>query len=207
MMVAAAKPNRLVTLTVDPKLYTDPRGAYDRTRRTIPKLLNQLRKKYGEVECFRVLEVTKKGWPHYHLVMRSAYIPQADLQSRWQSLTGAIIVDVRAIKKSKDVYFYVVKYLAKQDHVPWTNRRVTWTRGFFPATDFTPGPGLNLRNEEFVGHTPPQAALYEYPGCTLQRYSRDCWIVVGIGRAPADLDPALNDRATRVNPKIVDDSF
>jgi len=195
MRVAAAKPNRLITLTVWPKLYDDPRQAYDLTRRAVPTLLRTLRKTYGPIECFRVLEVTKAGWPHYHLVARSEYIPQASIKTRWEELTGAMIVDVRQIKASKDVYWYVVKYLAKQDHVPWTTRRVTWTKGFFPADDFEPGPGLVLRSEKFVGHTPTQTAQWEYPGCTLERYSLDCWIVKGIGRVPPPVYESDEDQS------------
>lgn len=178
-LVTAAKPNRLITLTVDPKFYKDPRDAFDRTRKCVPKLIASLRKAYGDFECFRVLETTKKGWPHYHLVVRSAYIPHAVVRSLWTALTGAIIVDVRQIKRATDIYYYVVKYLAKQTAVPWTKRRVTWTRNFFAAQDFTPGPGLLLQGEAFKGHTPVQIAQWEFTGCTLERHSRDCWIVHG----------------------------
>lgn len=142
--VAAARPNRLLTLTVNPRKWEDPRAAFDGTRRKVPKFFRELRKKYGAIEYLRVLEATKKGWPHYHFVMRSGYMPQEHLSTIWNELTGAPIVDIRAIEKSSVVLGYVVKYLSKQDHVPWTDRRVTWSKGFFEETEEVPKQSLEL---------------------------------------------------------------
>jgi hypothetical protein len=177
--VAEAKPNRLITLTVNPAMHGSPREAFDDTRRAIPHLSQILRKAYGEFEFFRVLEVTKKGWPHYHLVTRSPYIPQQELSSLWNRLTGAPIVDVRLLKKHENAYWYVVKYLAKQDHVPWTDRRAAWTRKFFPTSDFEAGPSLEMFEQQFIGHHPAAHVSWDHEGCTLERYSDDCWIVRG----------------------------
>ncbi|MCH7687825.1 MAG: hypothetical protein IH899_14270, partial [Planctomycetes bacterium] len=163
--VSRAKPNRLITLTIATRLYTHPREAYDKTRRALPKLTTQLRKAHGEFEYFRVLEATKKGWPHYHLVTRCPYISQSELSHRWNKLTGAPIVDVRQIKKAAHVYRYVMKYLGKQLSVPWTDRRVSWTRNFFVADDFEKGPGLEMPAPEWseqspAGPAPPRRLGY-----------------------------------------------
>ena len=118
-----AEPNRLITLTISTSLWETPRQSYEATKSKVTQLAIRLRRKFGEFEYFKVLEVTKKGWPHYHLVVRSGYIPQPTISDIWQQLTGAHIVDVRAIKKTRDVYFYVVKYLAKQKYIPWNRFR------------------------------------------------------------------------------------
>lgn len=120
-LVADAQANRLITLTVNPARYDSPRAAYDHTRRRIPILSARLRRTYGEFEFFRILEVTKKGWPHYHLIARSPYIPQTELSQLWNELTGAPIVDVRKLDRRTNAYWYVTKYLAKQKYIPWTN--------------------------------------------------------------------------------------
>ena len=67
--VRAARPNRLLTLTVDPSLYVSPRHAWEETRKCVPILIRNLRKRFGEVEYLRVTEVTQNGWPHYHLLV------------------------------------------------------------------------------------------------------------------------------------------
>lgn len=190
--VTAAKPNRLITLTVNPATWENPRAAYDGTRRAIPKLCVRLRKMFGEFEFFRVLEVTKKGWPHYHLVTRSEYIPQADLSREWNRLTGAPIVDVRKMHKSIQAYWYVVKYLAKQEMIPWTNRRAAWTRKFFMQTDFKPSQSLHLMGQRFVGARADNHCRWVYTGCTLERYSDTCWIVRGRGLNPAQLPEGVD---------------
>lgn len=143
-MAKAAKPTKFITLTVDNKLYETPREAFDKTRRQVNKIAAKIRKLTGECEYMRVLEVTKKGWPHYHLVARCGFVKQADLSNWWAELTGAPIVDIRKIKRTEDVYFYVVKYLSKQAYIEWTTRRVTLSRHFIHANDETETPTLNL---------------------------------------------------------------
>lgn len=129
--VEAAEPNRLITLTVNPALYESPREAYDKTRRLLADFWKLIRKEVGPVEYFRVLEVHKSGMPHYHFVVRSKYIPQHLIKRVWSELSGASIVDVRQIKKQDNVVRYVMKYLAKQTYIEWTNRRVSWSKNFF----------------------------------------------------------------------------
>lgn len=177
--VTAAEPNRLITLTVNPKMHKTPREAFDQTRRMVAPLSAKVRRLFGEFEFFRILEVTKRGWPHYHLITRSEYIPQPELSRLWNEMTGAPIVDVRKLGKTVQAYWYVVKYLGKQDHVPWTDRRAAWTKKFFVDEEFTPGPGLGLMGQQFRGARPDNHARWMYPGCVLERYSADCWIVRG----------------------------
>lgn len=126
-----AKPERFITLTIDPKHWLNPREAYDGTRRKLSDFAKEVRKIRGSFEYLRVLEVTKKGWPHYHFLAKCPYIPQATLSKIWASLTGAVIVDVRRVENQSNVFRYVLKYLCKQTYVPWTNRRVSWSKNFF----------------------------------------------------------------------------
>src|SRR6266436_9544748 len=126
--VDEAKPTKFITLTINPKCYENPREAYDKTRRKISDLAKAVRVHAGEFEYIRVLEVTKKGWPHYHLVARCGFIKQKWLSDAWASSTGAPIVDIRAIKKTDNVFKYMLKYLCKQEYIPWTNRRVCWSK-------------------------------------------------------------------------------
>lgn len=175
--VVAAKPSKFVTLTVNNGLFESRREAYDRTRRHIGTLTRSVRSRFGNWEYLRILEVTKKGWPHYHLVVRGAYVPQAWLANRWDELTGAHIVDIRRVKNMKHAAAYIMKYLYKQKSVPWTNRRVAWSRKFFPPPDNDPPPKLELIDIRTEGHTPASYFANYHEGKTLCRVGPDMWYV------------------------------
>lgn len=141
--VEDAAPNRLITLTVDIKLWESPRAAYDGTRRALGPWTRAMRRD-GPFEYLRVLELTKRGWPHYHLMVRSGYRPYAEVSRVWAELTGARVVDVRQIKQRDSVYWYLVKYLAKQAYCDFTERRVSQTGKFFKPK--VPYPSLDLQD-------------------------------------------------------------
>lgn len=173
--VQAAKPNKLVTLTVNPQCHESPQEAWEITRRKLADLTKQIRRDYGPAEHLRVLEVTAKGWPHYHLVARWPYVPQAQLSRRWMLLTGAPIVDLRKIKRVDDVHNYVMKYLCKQHYVPWTNRRISVTKGFWDKSDTEKTQAWPLvHTKRYKGH--PSAVLEDYyAGCTATRITPTAW--------------------------------
>lgn len=127
-----AKPNRMLTLTVDPKLWKTPREAFDGTRRHIPTFFAELRKRFAPIEYLRVTELTHNGWPHYHFLIRSGFLPHAVLKNLWHKLTGAIIVDVRPVDARWSAYTYLLKYLCKLAFLGWTERHVSYSRDFFP---------------------------------------------------------------------------
>lgn len=156
-----AKPNRLLTLTVDPKLHANPRGAFDDTRRKIPDLVKYLRSRFGELEYLRVTELTKKGWPHYHFLLRSKFLPHDVVRDHWYALTGAAIVDLRQVKQSFGCYQYLLKYLTKLHKLTWTGRHVSYSRGFFmPSDDPTYEPHQLLEREVHNEH--PSHYIMEY---------------------------------------------
>ena len=176
LRVASAEPNRLITLTVSNSAWGSPREAFEGTRRQVAELTKVIRKKAGSFEYVRILEVTKKGWPHYHLVARSPYIKQSWLSSAWSGLTGAPIVDIRSIKKVEYVYSYVVKYLCKQKYIPWTNRRVTWSKGFFPAVETTVKGKWGIRMKNWI-HDPPQEFFHRVcRGSVITKVGAEAWI-------------------------------
>lgn len=128
-----ACPNKLLTLTVDPKAHDNPELAWLSTAPKVPELVRSLRKKWGVIEYLRVVELTDKGWPHYHLMVRAAYIPQLVIRKCWEDLTAAKIVDIREVKQFFNSFQYLVKYLTKLKRVDWTERHVTYSRKFFPV--------------------------------------------------------------------------
>lgn len=162
-----AKPNRLLTLTVDPSLFHDPRESFDKTRRQVPECMRFLRKRFGECEYLRVTELTKRNWPHYHLMLRSPYIPHSVVKKKWNELTGAQIVDLRQIKGSLNTYTYLVKYLSKMHKIGWTERHVSYSRGFFPEEDKPEDDRLSLSDQTIIESHPTTYLYARFRGATL----------------------------------------
>jgi hypothetical protein len=193
--VRHAQPNRLCTLTIDPARHETPRAAFHTTSKALSVLVRDLRSAFGEWEHLRVLELTRKGWPHYHLMVRSPYVPHAWIRSRWAHLTGAHIVDIRQIKAQDKVYWYVVKYLAKQTRIDFTNRRVSQTRGFFKDPPFDPGPPLDLQDSIHRHQHPASYITRELSTRYLTRVSADCWILGRDPNAAREREPGDEDDA------------
>lgn len=68
----------------------------------------------GSLPFLCVLEETKAGWPHLHLVGRCKWLDQFWLSKRMGQLIGAPIVDVRRARSVDQVIHYVTKYIAKK---------------------------------------------------------------------------------------------
>lgn len=186
-IAAEAQPNAFITLTVDPKLYQSPRESFDQTRRLVGALAQRIRRNYGKIEYMRVLEVTKKGWPHYHLLARCPFIPQKELSTHWAELSGAPIVDIRKVKKNADVYFYVVKYLSKQAYIQWTTRRVTMSKGFDLAPKNQIKPTLDLEACQRENYHPNSYLWHNCRGQWMERISPLIYGFIGPGKIQGEL--------------------
>lgn len=157
-----AKPNRMLTLTVDTKLWKNPREAFDGTRRHVPTLFKTLRDRFGKVEYLRVTELTADGWPHYHFLIRSDYLPQPVIKAEWNRLTGAIVVWIDEVRQSWSAYKYLIKYLSKLHNLEWTERHVSASRDFFPPEPESTAPKLPIhRSEKFAMHPNTYLRGYE----------------------------------------------
>lgn len=128
--IITARPKTFLTLTCLPLDGEDPRDTYDRTRRHLSLLFRHFRRTNRAGEYVRVIEQTKKGYPHYHCLVRTEhYWPQSEISSIWYALTGAYVVDVRTVK-SEHAIEYVSKYMTK-DTIDFTNQRISSSRNFF----------------------------------------------------------------------------
>jgi hypothetical protein len=163
--IRQARPNRFLTLTTAPKGFVllkpatkeepavwtaeeTPRQVFDRTRRKLTTFLTYLKRKLGRLEYIRVLEQTKRGYPHYHLLLRSPWIDYDTAKAKWEQLTGAWMIDIQKIKKDERNIRYITKYLTKANHVTITKRRVTFSKNFFPKRPPREQPLLGLRHHK-----------------------------------------------------------
>jgi len=114
--VLSGEPNRLLTLTVSPKIGGSPVARRKMLSHAWQVIQKRLFRRYGKenVAFFVVVEATQAGEPHMHVALRCPYVPQ-QLLSRWMDeLLSAPIVDIRKIPNQKGVARYVAKYLGKE---------------------------------------------------------------------------------------------
>ena len=189
-LTSRAKPNRLLTLTVNNKLYCTAREAFDATRAFVPELIRTLRLRFGPIEYLRVTEVTKTGWPHYHLLIRSGYLPQQVVRSIWEAYTGATIVDLRQVKDRFGAYNYLTKYLTKLHQIDWTERHVSYSKSFFPVDPVEVRQPCETGDPLLVNHHPYTWLIEHAEGRTIIQQAAMKW---RLDDCPADLAAELTE--------------
>jgi len=188
LRLALAEPTRFITLTCGSPKGRTPREVWDDTRRQVPELIRKIRYELGYCEYARVLEVHKSGYPHFHLLARAPFIKQESLSRWWHQLTDAFIVDIRRVNPKDHVADYLGKYLTKQLVVPFTDRRVTNSRQFFP-----PKQKRDKSENCFAEITREHIPLHEYiasqyPDATLEWLSSAHAVIVDdAGNAKGDV--------------------
>lgn len=107
--IAEAQPNRMLTLTC--RHEGGPQHQYDVMRTNLSKFFRSLRIDFGSIEYCRIMEDCRDGYPHFHCLVRSGYLPQPHLKREWESRTGARILDIRQIHRA--TVGYCTKYVTK----------------------------------------------------------------------------------------------
>ena len=197
-----AHPERFLTLTIAPLPEETPRETYDRARRKIPELFRTLNKIYGrKTEYFRIMEIHRSGYPHFHFLTRGPFWPKPRIVEIWKKLTGSYIVDIRRLKFGEATRArYVTKYLAKTvcGDMSITKQPYCTSRGFWlpPSKGESPsefqGWDQDYRNS-WQGSVDGLKEHYSF----LQRGKRSWWMLGQDDRMPIpplfqwDLDPDL----------------
>ena len=144
-----AAPNRLLTVTVSDKRYPDGKTAWDAMAKAWPELVRFIRKEVGACEYLRVLELQANGMPHFHCMIRSHFIVHRLVHAEWRRLIGQpdnidtaspvpkqwAGVNIKKIDDTFRTFRYLVKYLTKLHKIPWTDRHVSYSQGFFRPED------------------------------------------------------------------------
>lgn len=122
---ASGEPVRFLTLTVNPEVGSDPEDRMKMLAWAWRTCVKRLRRRYGPqaIEFLAIVEQTKLGEPHLHILLRSPYIPQAYISECMADLINAPIVDIRLIRNQREVVRYVAKYLTKAPHRFGTSKR------------------------------------------------------------------------------------
>lgn len=112
---ASGQPRTFLTLTLradDPRSPSDRVKALSRCWRIIRQRLTRLTGG-REIEFLAVVEKTKRGTPHLHVLARAPFISQRWLSQACAEILDAPIVDIRRIDKHRAIAGYVAKYVGK----------------------------------------------------------------------------------------------
>lgn len=126
-------PNRFVTLTVNPHCFDSAaeRGArLSKAWRDYVKHWRRLRPSQA-LQYLVVVELTKRGEPHLHIMIRGGRVPQAELSKFMNEAIGAPIVDVRMVRDQTQVAQYVSKYISKRPIRLGSLKRYWRSLGYF----------------------------------------------------------------------------
>ncbi len=204
-LVALAKsgnPTTFITLTVNPSELDGPHSRARSLADAWRKIIRLLRKKYGylKIPYFCVFEATKNGEPHLHILARVGWISQKWLSKEMRKLINAPVVDIRRVKNSKKLAYYVSKYCGKEPHRFATCKRY-WTTQNWELTKFEPEPPRGRWHKEWeLVRTPLRelAAQWEREGyeVTLSRHRCLAW-----SQGPPDEELEAYDEIMRLRAK------
>jgi len=136
-MTTTAKKYSFITLTYHHKKYS-PEEAAERSKSDIKELLRLIRRKFGKIQYFYIIELTQTGYPHFHVII-DHFIYWKVLKAMWYHITWSYVVDIRMIP-SGNIAGYICKYLTKvQKQNEWQfefifkniDRLWSASRGFF----------------------------------------------------------------------------
>lgn len=149
--VARGRPDTFITLTLPDKWATRPAegvALLSHAWRLIRK--REARRRGGPPLPFiAVVERTKTGTPHLHILTRSRWIDQKWLSNAMADIADAPIVDIRRIDHHGRVASYVAKYLGKDPTKVGTAKRYWQSRDYQvddkpPKAPLPPGHWFDL---------------------------------------------------------------
>jgi len=194
-MAHAGKPQRKIELTLRPFHHDVPlRYQIAYIRLHWRRLLQRIRRTFGDFEWMAALELQKNGTPHLHILQRGPYIPKRWLEAAWRNLTGSWIVWIKQVDRSPGAIGEVTKYLVKtasqiEREAPRTPV-ITHSRGWLPE-DWATNRGNDEDPYEFLAFVPlPWSAIRhmaETLGGVLERASETSsrWILTFAHAPPA----------------------
>ena len=105
-----------IELTIDPKKFISLYDEFPFINKAWNKLRSWIRRRYGDFEFFRILEVTRAGRPHLHILISGIrWIPQKELSEIWSKYGGGKVVYIKRVWNQSNLKAcnYVMKYVKK----------------------------------------------------------------------------------------------
>lgn len=134
------RPARFITLTLrpDPALTAAEQLAI--ANRAWSILWRRYRRRFGDRAAgyAKIVELTKAGTPHLHILASVPFIHQSQLAADWRQLTGSFVVDIRAVNHKRGIAGYLTSYLTKALAVPPGMRKWSASRDYVPEAPRQP---------------------------------------------------------------------
>jgi len=129
---AAGDPVLFLTLTVNPRLYAHPEERLKKLAWAWRTVVKRLRRERGHdsIEYLAIVEATKRGEPHLHILLRAKFIAQSYLSQCMNELIESPIVDIRRVRSALEVVRYVAKYITKKPAQFGTSKRYWQSRNY-----------------------------------------------------------------------------
>lgn len=91
--------------------------------------------KYGYAVIEIKLSKRDGKWhPHAHCILKSHYIPHAQLKKSWSEVTGdSIVVDIRPVKSGMEASRYLAKYISKPAPIAGMDNKIEVMRDYYFA--------------------------------------------------------------------------
>jgi len=136
---AAGNPSRFITLTVNPRIGENPDARLLLLANAWRNTCKRIKRRWPDkpFSYLAIVESTKAGEPHLHILWRGPYVPQKFLSDCMAELIESPIVDIRKIKGLKEVIRYVAKYVTKNPHHFGTGKRYWSSQDWEPKADTT----------------------------------------------------------------------
>ena len=105
-----------IELTIDPKKCMQYSHEFYLLQKGWNRLNSWLRRRFGDFAYFKVMEITKSGRPHFHVLLSGIkWIEQSTLSDLWDSYGCGKIVYIKRVDSRNNVKMsaYVMKYVNK----------------------------------------------------------------------------------------------
>lgn len=134
-------PTVVLTLTT-----VDPATTLATFRRGTKDVFRRLRRRFGAVEFFSLIEFTTGQGPrsggrrrmHAHILVKglpddALVLVDQLVRETWQGVTGAYVIEVTALRSVGGIVGYLALHHGKIEQMPpegWEGQRVRWSRGY-----------------------------------------------------------------------------
>jgi len=112
---AAGNPVRFITLTINPRVGTSPEARLKILSHAWRTIVKRAKRRFRSrpLSYLAIVEQTKRGEPHLHILYRGPFLPHRWLSNAMDQLAQSPIVDIRRIRNQREVIRYVAKYVTK----------------------------------------------------------------------------------------------
>lgn len=130
------KPDKFITITVNPHWFNSPEERCREMTKAWRDFVREWRRTHGgkRIEYMYVIERTKRGEPHMHILARSDWIPQKELSAWMARRMGAPVVDIQKPRTRRGAVRYIAKYVTKELHQFDGSKRYFRSRGWLTET-------------------------------------------------------------------------